>query len=72
MDAWVLIIAMFGQDGKWVDQYVEGPIDTQQECAQRKYIIDSESTSAAMTFKGLCVTHDHWTGKKFMPDVALD
>ena len=70
MNTWVLIIAIFGQDGNWVRQYTEGPINTQQECAQRA--ANLKFSAGGSTFKGICVTHDHWTGKTYMPNVALD
>jgi len=70
MNTWVLIVAIFGQDGAWLNKYVEGPIKTQQECVQRVKSLPVKHNE--MIFKGICVTFDHWTGKKPMPNVALD
>ena len=70
MDAWILIIALFSPTGEWQTQYAEGPLKTEQECKQRAKELKYDRTK--LIIKGICVTHEHWTGKKYMPGVGLD
>ena len=73
MNSWVLIIAFFSPSGEWMSKVAEGPIKTEAECRARELTINTTPQSPkVMMFRGFCVTHDHWTGKKPMPDVALD
>jgi len=70
MTEWVLIIAMFSPGGDFIDKYAEGPIATKAECVSRQQAL--KPTGLQVQLKGLCVTKDHWTGKKQMPGVAYD
>lgn len=73
MNSWILIVAFFSPSGEWMTKVTEGPINTEQECRARELKINSTPQLANTTmFRGLCVTHDHWTSKKPMDNVALD
>jgi sialic acid synthase SpsE len=71
MNAWVLIIAIYSPAGDFMSK---STVDfaSQSACEavriQQPKINDIMGTSR----KGVCVTHDHWTGKKTMSGVALD
>jgi hypothetical protein len=70
MNEWVLIIAMFSPGGDFVDKYAEGPIASRAECVSRQQAL--KSTSGQVQLKGVCVTKDHWEGKKQMIGMAYD
>jgi hypothetical protein len=70
MNEWVLIIAMFSPGGGFIDKYAEGPIATKAECVSRQQAL--KTTGVQVHLKGVCVTKDHWEGKKQMIDVAYD
>jgi len=67
---WVLIIMMSTPGGDFIDKRVE-VVQNRAECYARM------ATTAKVAPMGIlqspiCVTMDHWTGKKPMPGVALD
>jgi len=67
---WVLIIMMSTPGGDFIDKRVEF-VQNRAECYARM------ATTPKVVLMGIlqspiCVTRDHWTGKKPMPGVALD
>lgn len=71
MNSWVLIIAIFNPSGVWQHQYTERH-DTQQLCTARSKAVETVTADNKYLVRGICVTQDHWTGKKPMPGVNLD
>jgi hypothetical protein len=67
---WVLIIMMSTPGGDFIDKRVEF-LRTKAECQVR---LSETPRMTLMRVKQdpVCVTMDHWTGKKQMPNVALD
>lgn len=45
---------------------------TRKECEAVRVQLPNLDTPMGIKHKGLCVTMDHWTGKKKMPGVAYD
>jgi hypothetical protein len=45
---------------------------SQKECEAVKVQLPKLDHPMRVTHKGLCVTRDHWEGKKKMPTVAYD
>ena len=66
---WVLIIAFISPGGDFMDKVaIEYPSEKQCIIA-----MDKLPTKAVFgTQKGICVTHDHYTGKKKMSNVEYD
>ena len=71
MNSWVLIIAIFNPTGVWQHQYTERH-DTAQVCTARLKAVETVTANNKYLLRGICVTNDHWTGKKLMPGVNLD
>ncbi len=71
MNSWVLIIAIFNPSGVWQHQYTERH-DTAQLCTARLKAVETVTANNKYLLRGICVTQDHWTGKKPMPGVNLD
>lgn len=71
MNSWVLIIAIFNPAGEWQHQYTESHA-TKKACAARSLVVSKTGSDNKYLVRGICVTHDHWTGKKPMPGVNLD
>ena len=71
MNSWVLIIAIFNPAGVWQHQYTERH-DTAQICTARLKAVETVTANNKYFLRGICVTNDHWTGKKLMPGVNLD
>ena len=67
---WVLIIMMTTPGGDFIDKRVEF-VQTKTECHARMAAI-SRVAPMQVHQTSICVTMDHWTGKKPMPGVALD
>jgi len=67
---WVLIIMMSTPGGDFIDKRVE-VVRNKAECHAR---MAATPRIAPMGIRQtpICVTMDHWTGKKPMPGVALD
>jgi hypothetical protein len=70
MDEWILIVMMLSPSGEFMDKYTKGPY-TKVECIAKQKELPTNSVIGAK-LKGICVTKDHWTGKKTMTNVALD
>jgi hypothetical protein len=71
MNSWVLIIAIFNPAGQWQHQYTESH-NSQQACTARSKALETVTADNKYFLRGICVTNDHWTGKKLMPGVNLD
>ena len=71
MNSWVLIIAIFNPAGVWQHQYTERH-DTAPLCTARLKAVETVTANNKYLLRGICVTNDHWTGKKLMPGVNLD
>lgn len=71
MNQWVLIIAMFSPGGDFLDKR-HVVLNDKQACQRAKVAVETTESPMGIKVKGLCVTMDHWTGKKVMPGVPLD
>jgi hypothetical protein len=71
MIEWVLIIAMFSPQGEFMSKHAQGPL-TKAECERQVQELKNIRGTVGQRFKGLCVTRDHWEGKKQMTGVAYD
>ena len=69
--SWVLIIAMYSPGGDFIGQDIV-KLDAKRTCEAIKAQLSSLDHPMRVTHKGLCVTRDHWEGKKQMPGVAYD
>lgn len=69
IEQWMLIVALFSPGGDFIGKFVDGPF-TKAECVEKKNKL--KPTALNVQLKGLCVTKDHWDGKKQMTGVALD
>ena len=69
---WVLLISMLTPGGDFIDKIpVEMP--TKAACQQAvKELPKRGESPMGVQYKGICVTMDHWIGKKKMKDVPLD
>jgi len=67
---WVLIVMLSTPGGDFIDKRVEF-VRTQAEC-QTMAKQTARRTPMGIQQHPLCVTMDHWTGKKPMAGVALD
>lgn len=67
---WVLIIIMSSPGGDFIDKRVEF-VRTKAEC-QARMAATPRVAPMQVRQSPICVTMDHWTGKKQMPGVALD
>ena len=71
MIEWILIVYMLSPQGEFMSKYSHGPL-TKIECQQQVQELKNIRGTAGQKFKGLCVTRDHWEGKKQMTRVAYD
>jgi hypothetical protein len=67
---WVLLIMMSAPSGSFIDKRVEF-VKTKAECHARM-AKTPRITPMQIRQTPICVTMDHWTGKKPMSGVALD
>ena len=71
MTEWILIIAMFTPGGDFIGKDAV-MFSGRKDCEAAKVQLASFQDPLLIKRKGLCVTKDHWTGKKQMPGVAYD
>ena len=71
MYSWVLIIAMYSPAGDFVGKDTI-KFESQKACEAAKAQLPNLDYPLRVKHKGLCVTRDHWEGKKQMPGVAYD
>jgi hypothetical protein len=69
--SWILIIAMYSPAGDFMGKNTVG-FNSQKECEAVKVQLPKLDHPMKVSHKGLCVTKDHWEGKKKMPNVNLD
>ena len=69
--SWILIIAMYSPAGDFMGKNTVG-FNSQKECEAVKVQLVKLDHPMKVLHKGLCVTKDHWEGKKKMPNVNLD
>lgn len=69
---WILLISMLSPGGDFIDKVpVEMP--TRAACQQAaKDLPKRGETPMGVQYKAICITADHWKGKKIMKDVPLD
>ena len=71
MNEWILIIAMFSPSGDFIDKRTV-EFQSRKDCEAVKTQLPVMNSPMGIKHKGLCVTRDHWTGKKQMAGVAYD
>lgn len=69
--SWILIIAMYSPAGDFMSKNTIG-FNSQKECEAVKVQLVNLDNPMKVRHKGLCVTREHWEGKKQMPGVAYD
>ena len=69
--SWVLIIAMYSPAGDFMDKHTV-TFASQKACEAVKIQLSKLDHPMKVQHKGLCVTRDHWEGKKQMPGIAYD
>lgn len=67
---WILIIFLFSPGGDYMDKYTVG-FSNKIECESVRTVLPALD-SGLIKHKGLCVTKDHWVGKKPMKTVPFD
>ena len=69
---WILLISLLSPGGDYIDKVpVEMP--TRAACQKAAKDLPQRGESPmGVQYKGICVTMDHWKGKKKMKDVPLD
>jgi hypothetical protein len=72
MNEWVLLIALLSPGGNFIDKVpVEMP--TKAACQKAvKGLPQPGESPMGVQYKGICVTMDHWTGKKKDKGVVFD
>jgi len=68
---WILIIAMYSPAGDFIGKNIV-ELESRQACEAIKTQLVILDHPMRVTHKGVCVTRDHWEGKKKMPNVAYD
>jgi len=68
---WVLIVFMFSSSGDYMNRTVT-EFETKKQCEVALKSIIRKNYPLGVKHNGVCVTKDHWTGKKYMDGVALD
>lgn len=69
--SWILIIAMYTPGGDFISKDTLG-FNSQKSCEAVKIQLSKLDHPMKVQHKGLCVTRDHWEGKKQMPGIAYD
>jgi len=69
--SWVLIIAMYSPAGDFMGKDTL-TFNSQKDCEAVKLQLPKLDHPLRVKHKGLCVTKEHWEGKKKMPNVDLD
>ena len=71
MYPWILIIAMHSPGGDFIDKQTMG-FNSKKDCVAVRVQLPNLDYPMRVKHKGVCVTKDHWEGKKQMPGVAYD
>jgi len=69
--SWILIVAMYSPAGDFIGKDTM-KFESQKACESAKMQLPNLDYPLRVKHKGLCVTRDHWEGKKQMPGVAYD
>jgi hypothetical protein len=69
--SWILIVAMYSPAGDFMSKDIL-EFNSQKACEAVKVQLPKLDHPMRITHKGLCVTREHWEGKKKMPNVAYD
>jgi hypothetical protein len=69
--SWILIVAMYTPGGDFIGKNTVG-FTNQKDCEAVKVQLSKLDHPMKVNHKGLCVTKEHWEGKKQMPGVAYD
>ena len=69
--SWILIIAMHSPAGDFMGKNTVG-FNSQKDCEAVRVQLPNLDHPIKVRHKGVCVTRDHWEGKKKMPNVNLD
>ena len=69
--SWILIVAMYSPAGDFMSKDII-KFESQKACEAVKVQLSNLDQLMRVRHKGLCVTRDHWEGKKQMPGVAYD
>jgi hypothetical protein len=69
--SWILIVAMYSPAGDFIGKNTVG-FETKKACESVRVQLANLDNPMRVKHKGLCVTSDHWEGKKQMPGVAYD
>ena len=68
--SWILIIAMYSPAGDFMSKNTIG-FNSQKDCEAVRLQLTNLDNPLKVRHKGLCVTKEHWEGKK-MTGVAYD
>jgi hypothetical protein len=69
---WVLIIALYSPAGDFIGKRHE-VLPDQKTCAQHQQEINQrEPSPIGVRERAICVTRDHWTGRRPMKDINMD
>jgi hypothetical protein len=72
MNSWVLVIAMFSPGGDYMDK-IPVPVPNKVACEQARSELPIHGEDPfGIQYKAVCVTREHWEGKKPMKRVPLD
>jgi hypothetical protein len=69
--SWILIIAMYSPGGDFIGKNTV-EFYSRKDCEAVRVQLTNLDHPMKVVHKGLCVTRDHWEGKKQMPGVAYD
>jgi len=69
--SWILIVAMYSPAGDFMSKDII-KFETQKSCEAVRVQLPNLDHPMRVRHKGLCVTKDHWEGKKKMPNVDYD
>jgi hypothetical protein len=69
--SWILIVAMYSPAGDFMNKDII-KFESQKACEAVKIQLPNLDHPMKVRHKGLCVTRDHWEGKKKMTGVDYD
>jgi hypothetical protein len=69
--SWILIVAMYSPAGDFMGKNTV-EFESKKTCESVRVQLSKLDNPMHVHHKGLCVTRDHWEGKKQMPGVAYD
>jgi hypothetical protein len=71
MGSWILIIVMYSPAGDFISKDTL-QFNSRKDCEAVRTQLSNLDNPMRVTHKGLCVTRDHWEGKKKMTGVDYD